>query len=368
VPATPAVATTSGTTDPEGVITGSLLREIRRRLGLHQDKLADLLKVDLNTYRSWENGRRALGRVSVSRMRALSQGLIRIGADSQLVDLLDTAVDVDLNIGEILANHTAPDEHPLAGWVQTRVWNDLFAWGITGTAPRILAGIHEVAKPRLSPVSRAALLDRLRDSAEQTKDRVDPAATLLRRQVYYVASLDRSGTGKDWLRRMEQREVRRMRASDGWTPTWVAGRSIAVAKAISGDPEQLRHFITHQLAGDDQEIANLNYWANWAGDDSRPALSDEFMHTAELGPWRGAELLRQLAEGLKPTNPYIDLTVHSIAALLKRKSGLLDDDPLITQKLVDRAQQLLDYPDPLSDQARRELDQISYGIKMRRNR
>lgn len=367
MPATPPVADTTGTSDPEGAIAGALLREIRRRLALKQDQIADLLHVDLNTYRSWEHGRRPLAQVQVHRMHALTQGLLRIGAEAELVELLDTAVDVDLNIRQILADHIPVQQHPLATWVQTRTWHDLLAWGIAGNTPRVLkCSTAEPVAPRLSVPVRRALITQLRDAAERTDHRTDPASTLLRRQVYFVAAWDHTPAGREWLARMERHELGRLRTVDGWTPTWVAGRSLAVAKAVSGDPGQLRHFIARQLATDDQEIANLNYWANWAGEDQRPALSDEFMRTPDLGPWRGTELLRQLTDGLQPATAYVDLTVHTIWALLARRGQLLDDDTTLTTRLLTRARHLLDQPDVLSDQARRELNEIYYGVKMRR--
>ena len=147
----------------------------------------------------------------------------------------------------------------------------------------------------------------------------------------------------------------------------MASRSLAVAKSVSGDPGQLRHFIAQQLATDDQEIANLNYWANWSGEDERVAVSDEFMRAADLGPWRGTTLLRHLTDGLRPSTAYIDLTVHTVWALLERRPWLLDDDPPLTTRLRHHAQVLLDNPEMLSPQARRELDQIFFATRMRRS-
>jgi transcriptional regulator with XRE-family HTH domain len=366
VPAHPSAADTPGTTDPEGVTAGAVLRVIRRRLGHQQDTFAELLGVDINTYRSWEHGRRPLSRIPVHKMHALRHGLIRVGAEAQLVDLLETAVGVDISIEQMLVGDQVA-EHPLAELVQTRTWHDLLVWDIAGITPRLLKGTGATDAPRMAAVTRNKLFNRLRDAAERTKNDTSLGPTLLRRQVYYVVAQDHTGPGKDWLERMARRELHQLRSVDGWTPAWVAGRSLAVAKAVAGDPHHLRYFIAHHLATDDQEIANLNYWANWCGEDTQPAVSDEFMRTPDLSPrWRGTELLRQLAEGLTVTNPYIDLTVHTVWALLKRRSQLLGDDPLLTQRLDTAVRHLLDNPAPLSDQARRELDQISYGTTMRR--
>lgn len=359
---------TASTSEPEGVISGALLQEIRRRLKLHQHQLASKLGEDTNTYRSRENGRRALGHVAVHRLRRLKRDLVRLGGDAGLVRLLDTAIDVDLTINQILDGNYEHDEHPLATWVQTRAWHDLLAWGLVGRIPRALGGTTgATVRPRLAAADQTLLLHRLRTAAEQTHNRGDGPATLLRRQIYFVASWDTSATGKDWLERMESREFGRLRFADGWTPNWVAGRSLAVARAVAGDPEHLRYFIDHQLRDDEQEVANLNYWANWSGEDDRPALSDEFMKTADLGPWRGTELLRQLTDGLTAANAYVELTAHTIWALLQRRPWLLDDDPRITAALRRHASLLLDEPTRLAWQAQRDLDRIFCATAMRRN-
>jgi hypothetical protein len=49
-------------------------------------------------------------------------------------------------------------------------------------------------------------------------------------------------------------------------PSWVAVRSSAVALAQDGDPEPLQAFVTHGLSSDDQDVANVNYWAYWVGE------------------------------------------------------------------------------------------------------
>lgn len=366
MPAHTSATETPGTTDPEGITAGSVLRVIRRQLGHHQDTFADLLSIDINTYRSWETGRRPLSHIPVHKMHTLRHGLIRIGTDAHLVDLLHTAITVDISLEQMLTS-SRPDGHPLAELVQTRTWHDLLLWDIAGITPRLLKSTGPISAPRMPPATRTRLFNQLRDTAERTKDAAEPGPTLLRRQVYYVIAQDHTGPGRDWLEHMAQRELSRLRRVDGWTPAWVAGRSLAVAKAVAGDPDQLRHFIANHLATDDQEIANLNYWANWSGEDTHPAISDEFMRTPDLSTrWRGTELLRQLADGLTPANPYIDLTVHTVWALLKRRPQLLGDESLLTERLNTAVGQLLDHPAPLSDQARRELAQISYGTNMRR--
>lgn len=361
---TPPPTDTAGTPEPEGAVSGAVLRAIRTRLGHTQDQLAELLTVDPATVKSWETGRRPLANMPVQRLRHVTRTLARLGADRVLLEMLDTAIDVDLGIRAMLNHQGAPTEHPLAVEVHTRQWHDLLAWILAGTAPAALRDHPKVPQPRLAIPERERLLIRLRDSAEQAREDPGSASTLLRRQVYFVASWDRTGPGRDWLARMERQELRRLRPHDGWTPSWVAGRSLAVASAVAGDPSQLDHFIRQQLADDAQEIANLRYWALWCGEDNQTALSDEFMAADDIGPWRGTTLLRHLVAGLNPTSAYVTLTIHTVWALLERRPWLLDDDPALTADLRERVERLLQLNEPVT-QARRELDQIFYATKMR---
>ena len=360
----PPTTDTAGTPEPDGLVSGAILRAIRTQLGYTQDQFAELLGVDPGTIKSWETGRRPLARMSVQRLRNLTRALARLGANPALLAQLDTAIDVDLGIGAMLTHQGGPADHPLATWVHTKQWHDLLAWTVAGTTPAALRGMPAIPRPRLAVPDRQRLLNQLRDTAEQTDSRTDPDATLLRRQVYFVASWDTSGAGKDWLVRMERRELRRLRPQAGWTPTWVAGRSLAVAKAVSGDPEQLEHFIRTQLADDAQEIANLRYWALWCGEDTQDAMSDTFMHADDLGAWRGTGLLRHLVAGLDPAPAYVALTIHTIWALLQRRPWLLDDDPRLVADLQHHTRALLD-GDAVTGQARQELNEIHYASKMR---
>lgn len=351
---------TPGTPDPEGALAGALLALIRTRLHLSQDQAAELLDVDRNTVKSWESGRRPFARVSYPTMRHVRQTYARAGADPGLLDQLDQATDVDLAVGQILDPNTTPARHPFAAQVHNRSWNDLLAWALTGQPPAALRRVNgAIPRPRLATPDRTRLYDSLRTAAEKAAD--DPGATLLRRQVYFtIGAGDDTPAGRDWLHRMELAELRRVRRRDDWTPGWVAARSIAVARACQGDPDHLRTFIRDQLATDRQEAANLNYWAYWCGEHGRAAFSDDFMAAPDLGAWRGSGLLRHLADGLDPATPYLELTAHTVWALLARRPWLLDDDPTTVGSLRDRIGQLLGV-DHVSPQARRELEQLAYA-------
>lgn len=358
---------TGSTPDPEGAVSGAVLRVIRSQLRLSQMAAAEAFGVDLNTLKSWETGRRPLARVRVQTLRTVVRTLSRLGVEPQMIAQLETAIDVDLTVGQILASPRTPADHPLGIWVHTRAWHDLLAWGLAGTPPAALRdSVDRVPAPRLPAAQRNDLFNSLRVTAERTGH--DPATTLLRRQIYFVSTWDTTTAGRDWLVKQERQELRRLRPADNWTPTWVAGRSLAVARACQGDPEQLRHFLRHQLVTDAQEAANLNYWAYWCGEETRPAVSDDFMAHGDLGPWRGGVLLRHLTRGLHAATPYLDLTVHSVWALLARRPWLLDEDQEVTAGLRQRAQQLLDLDHLLGGSTRREMDQIHYAAQMKGRR
>lgn len=351
---------------PEGLIAGHLLRLIRAQTGLTREQLAEQLGVDVNTVKSWETGRRPLAHTRVHVLRALVRLLRQRGADPHLLAQLDTAIDVDLAVADILHRGARTDGHPLATWVSTRSWSALLAWAITGTVPPGFNGGATLLlpRPRMAVAVREDLFAALRAAAEQAPSG-DPAAVLLRRQVYFLTALDRSGPGQDWLTRMERRETRTLRAGAGWTPDWAVGRSLAVARAAQGEPDQLRHFITTHLADDRQEAANLNYWAYWIGEYATPATGDHFMATTDLTGWRGNALLEHLVAGMDPATPYVELTIHTVWALLRRRPWLMDDDPAVTADLHHRTTILLDSRQHLSGQARRELDQLHFATATR---
>jgi transcriptional regulator with XRE-family HTH domain len=357
---------TGGTGEfPEGLVAGHLLRLVREQLGLTQEACAEQLRVDLNTLRSWETGRRPLANVKVGHLRALLRRLQTLGANPVLLAHVETAIEVDLFLGQVLmeAGRGDPAEHMLANWVSTHAWNDLLAWAIGGGAPKTLARHLPCqrrgpvpARPDLGAPARARFFDALRDTAE----RADASATLLRRQVYFLAAWDDSTDGRNWLQHAERAELRRVAGGSTWTPGWAAERSLAVARARQGDRDYLRRFIATRLDDDLCEAANLNYWSYWAGEGPRAATSDAFMAT-DLGSWRGAVLLRHLAAGLDPATAYVELSVHTVWALLGRRPYLLGDDSELTASLDARISRLLD-ADDISTQARRELDQTRFLI------
>lgn len=362
-------AGTAGTTDiPEGLIAGHLLRVIREERGLTQEAAAVKLQVDLNTLRSWETGRRPLANTKVGQLRALTRRLRSLGTPPVLLDHLEVAIEADLFVAHVLleAGRGDPADHMLAGWVSTRAWSDLLAWTLAGTVPKALAGLilpgqrrgPTPGRPELAAPVRARFFDSLRTTADRAAAaNGNPSAVLLRRQVYFMAAWDTDNA--DWLAKAERAELRGLRRNDGWTPSWVAGRSLAVSRACQGDRDQLRTFIAEQMNTDATEAANLNYWAYWCGESGGDATTDGFMATGDLGTWRGTKLLRHLTAGLQPATPYLDLSIHSVWALVGRRPWLLADDADLTADLRSRITDLLDVPD-LPPRARRELEQIHF--------
>lgn len=370
----PTTGTASTTDIPEGLIAGHLLRLIREHLGLTQEVAADQLRLDLSTLRSWETGRRPLANTKVGQLRALTRRLRLLGTPPVLLEHLEVAIEADLFVAHVLLENGRgdPADHMLAGWVSTRAWTDLLAWTMTGTPPKAFADLivpgqrrgPAPLRPELAAPTRGLFFDSLRTTAERAANG-NSAAVLLRRQVYYMAAWDPDS--RDWLARQERAELRTLRRNDGWTPSWVAGRSLAVSRACQGDREQLRHFIANQISTDAAEAANLNYWSYWIGEDPSAATSDAFMATGDLGAWRGTALLRHLTSGLHATTPYVELSIHSVWALVGRRPWLLGDDDDLTADLRQRITALLDAPD-LSPQARRELEQIHFFTTAGRQR
>lgn len=130
----------------EGLVSGAVLRAFRRSLGLSQKAFAQLLIVDIYTYRSWESGRRALTRVPVYRFRALCRALVAAGVTRALIGALDVALDLDLDIARALAS--GDDLFPPDGCSET--WQALLQWTLGGPAPLMLQGLR-TEPPRVCP-------------------------------------------------------------------------------------------------------------------------------------------------------------------------------------------------------------------------
>jgi hypothetical protein len=248
----------------------------------------------------------------------------------------------------------------------------MLAWPFTGRLPTALQGVSPptrrgpvAALPALSPAERRAFFDHYRAAAERsllTRDRTDMGGVLLRRQAYYQLAWSTDGDARSWLEHAEREEQRGLGRVHGWSPSWVAARSLAVARARVGDREPLADFIRTGFDHDQCEYANLNYWAYWVGETASTEHADVFM-TTDLGQWTGIHILPRMEQRLVPRNECIDLYIHSIWALFRRSTVpfLLLADTALWKSLRERIETLLDEPN-MSQQSRRELAEVRCGI------
>lgn len=301
----------------------------------------------------------------------LRHALLRLGALPRLLAQLDAALEADRFIGYVLGTEhggLTTDDHPLASWVITRAFTDLVAWPFTKTAPSAIAGAAKAtgrrgpvaSAPMLMPDEREHFFEHLKVAAESA-DVHHVEGLLLRRQAHYVASFDDGRDTADWLAAMQRAEERRTGHAGEWTPSWAVIRSGAHSLARLGDREGLQYFIRTRLADDVCEMANLNYWAYWLGEVSDPQGTDMFMVELKSDAWRGTLVLRHLTSKLDAFNPYVDVVIHTLWALVMLRPSVLDAQT--THDLEGRAVRMLDETG-LSPQARRELEAVVYALRM----
>lgn len=375
----PQVASSIVSLDPgrrrDGVISGYVFKVVRESLRLTQESLAELLAVDKNTIQGWETGRRCLAGTQTARFSELRRRLGGLGASANLLAALAAAMDADYILGHALStdpNRIRPATHPLASWVLTRSISEMLAWPFTGDLPTSLRGVGQPSRrgpvatlPALSPAECRTFFDHYRRAAERsllTRDSEDMGGVLLRRQAYYQLAWSTDSDTRFWLQHAEQEEERSLGGVRGWSPSWVAARSLAVARARVGDREQLAHFIRTGFDHDECEYANLNYWAYWVGETTSTEHADIFM-TTDLGQWTGIHILPRLEHRLVPSNECIDLYIHSIWALFRRSRVpfLVLADTDLWKSLREKVETLLDDP-TISEQSRRELAEVRCGI------
>ena len=328
-----------------GLITGALFKVARESAGLTQQDLADALAADKTTVQGWETGRRPLTSARAGNLVALRTELLDLGADPTLVDSLDTAAQADHILDRLLDSGPADIRHPLAVRVLPQPLSELLAWPLKDTPPRVVLAANRPARrgpvaggPILAADDRRRLIANLRRSAENPPGPAD-RGSLVRRQVAYLASFDRSPDTAGWL--ADLRRSITHRRSDQLAPSWAEARSIAIALDRQGDADSLIRFLQAGRDNDAWEIANLNYWAYWVGETRTIERDDTFM-TAGLGRWRGLVLLDHLVARLGPDADDLPLNVHTVWALLIARRGLLDDDPAVSHALAGRVRELLD--------------------------
>jgi transcriptional regulator with XRE-family HTH domain len=258
----------------QGLISGYVLKLIRESLGLTQEGLAEQLDVDRHTAQAWESGRRPLSATQVFGFVDLRNRLRVLGAEAPLVDSLSAAMEADYMLGYALgidADAVDPCSHPLARWVVPRAVSEMMAWAVTGRAPSGLVGLVQARRrgpvatgPTLSVSQRTKFFDHIRGVAEEalSAESAQPRRVLLRRQAYYQAGWAPEEEMRDWLESMQRREQQTSPwATSGWSPQWVAERSLAVALSRVGDREPLWRYLRTGFTSDECEVANLHYWA-----------------------------------------------------------------------------------------------------------
>lgn len=337
-----------------GIVTGAVLRAVRRSIGATQADLAEALGVSLDVVAAWENGRRPLANMRVGDLHLHRRTMRRLGADQAKLSLLDQAVEADMLLAEIHHPDVPTNSHPLAMIVPDRTLTELLAWPLTGRPPRQLREDDSATRPLMASAEQAALASRLRAAADQAH--TDEGGAMLRRQTQYL--LAQHDDSRGWLQEALGRERRGRADLSLWTPEWSVQRSLAVAEAIRGNPEPLAHFIDEGLASDQGAAANLTYWAYWTGELRTAWTSDSQMISTDLHSWSGDRLLDSLLDSLVDS-PYRDLCAHSVWALVQAKPHLIISAAR-RNRLLGVLDKVLSASNALSTTARERLGQVAF--------
>jgi len=359
----------------DGIIAGYLLKLARESTGCTQAEMAQRLSIDPHTLHSWETGRRSLAATNVRDLVQLRLQLFNLGVDSLLIDCLNTALEADYILSEIL-NCDAPQidlyHHPLTNWLLPHSVSEMLAWPLTNTTPSAIA--HVIPKtPRRGPVAPGPVLSlpertqffrnlsAAADLVLQQQELGGTHSSLLAHQLYLRVGWNNQPDTAEWLRAVYIQHLKRYPRFDRWSPQWLERRSLVIALAGRGDPEPIQRFIRTAHSSDECEMANLNYWAYWAGELHERQRSQDFMVNATaLRSWTGLTLMRRLTDKLVPANPNLELNIHSIAVLLRRSitTHVLEEDAELCSSIETKVARLFDHETILSTHARSELADI----------
>ncbi|WP_225878950.1 helix-turn-helix domain-containing protein [Spongiactinospora rosea] len=347
------------------------MKILRESIGMTQEQMAETLRVDQTTVQSWESGRRPLMAIATGNYLRLRSLMLRSGVDSLMLFHLDLAVEADRFVAYILNSDPGKvddTDHPLSSWVMTGPFTELLAWPFT-TIPPVGLQAATARISRRGPVAGAPLLHgdekahffrHLRQVAESA-DPEGEGGMLLRRQAHYIASFDSGGEIAEWLISTQRAEERRLDRSSMWTPSWAVARSGAHSLARLGDHDALPRFVETRFAEEQCEVANLNYWAYWIGEIGESQWSDTFMITMDPDSWGGARLARHLIDRLSAQNPYIDVIVHTLWALISKRPTALA--PPAADDLTAAVCRVLD-EGTVSPGSKRKLDSVLYAVRM----
>lgn len=357
------------------ITSGYVLKLIRESLTLTQDGLALEAGVSPETIQGWESGRRhSLLSTSVGDFLALVRDLRRLSAPDGAIRSLYAALEADSVIECALTRTVGTGslrEHPLAAWAWTRQSGELLRWPLTGRRPPALAELPD--RPRRGPVpalptltdgEKALFFDHYRGIANRSVGELapdDPLGINLRHQAYSILGGDSSSY--TWLVGASRHEGL-ARSRPPRSPLWLVDRALATALARQGDRDRLTHFIDRCLIGDDQEHANLRYWACWAGATlSNPAL--QIFDGGDLSPSVTARFLAAAPDCLSLGDPCVALNVHTLRSIIRRPTGrrTLLAMPEVCDLLLARGALLLD-SNVLTPKARVELDELRTEIRI----
>ncbi|MCA1673241.1 MAG: transcriptional regulator, partial [Actinobacteria bacterium] len=249
---------------------------------------------------------------------------------------------------------------------------NLLTWPFTGVVPAQLGDLPQRLRARRGPVpdqptlsqeARTRFFDHLLVTADANGDE---DAALLRRQAIYLLGFDPRASTADWLHAEQLRALRDAGCTDH-VPSWVAVRSSAVALANTGNRDPLQAFVQRALATDQQERANLNYWAYWAGEIDSIQIDDDFMVRVDPRSWSGVRLMGHILQRLRPGSGHADLNIHTVWALLLAHPTLLTNHPALRSETVTQVDNLAADRD-LSVTAQRELSDIGYAVRLAERR
>jgi len=350
-------------------VSGFVLRLARQSVALTQEKLAEVLGVDVTTVQGWESGRRPLAAMNAGDCLRLGGRLSRLGAPASTGRHLREAIEADqvLSTGITAGvRWVDADTHPLAASVHRWAITNLITWPITGKMPQHL---HEFtskvsrrgpapAYPSLGADERTRFFDHLLTVVERGT-RVDEV--LLRRQAVYLLGFDGRPQVVDWLRAEWNRAGRRP-VCHGDITGLLEARSASVALASAGDDAHLHDFVDH-MTDPCAAVANLNYWAHWIGELHDEQTSDAFMLDDDTYSWTGVRLLRHLTSRLEPGSPHLPLNLDTLHALVASRPSLLHGRPAVRASLAEVLANLA-ATDRLTRTGRDQLAGLAYALRI----
>lgn len=350
----------------EGAVAGHVLRSARSAASLTQEQFSGLAGVDTTTVQSWESGRRPLLLVKAGTLITVKNVLHEAGVDPRLVSALNTALDADLLLDVLVRGPYEDARRGLDTRVLPRTLVDLLTWPFKSTMPHVVASAcvapqrRGLATPRLGAADMRAAFTRLREISESSYD-----AGLARRQALYLASFDESADGRAWLSSVQRRTNWQMHART-FGPRWAEARSVVTSLAKLGDPEPVERFVAMGRGDDSWEIANLNYFAYWAGAMPSPQRDDSFMQVRQAR-WDEAALLTHLAGRMDVNSPLLALTTRTLWSLIAATPQLLDEDRALVGELAERTAAIADHtvlPRPVVD----DLSAVRVALRLAQTR